>query len=841
ETRCVGLLRFTPSTTIQSHSYIFENLYLYHLFDMAPSSELTPALRERICELHSIGWGYKRIHKRYPWISLGGIRYTIKKEPEASCNEPPPPYDVAISGDSIEASTSARDDGRVDVSISVKQSALSSLLRNPVQLPAGGQPASEALDTIVPLNIVIQIVGSRGDVQPFIALGVRLQAIGHRVRVATHGNFKDFVQQTGLEFYSIGGNPEELMSASKLWVPARRRFMVRNPGIIPHMSTIASGEIGLKRQMIAEMLDGSWRSCIEPDTDTGIPFVADAIIANPPSFAHVHCAQALGVPLHIMFTMPWSPTREFPHPLANIIGSSKDASANNYVSYTMVELLTWSGLADIVNKWRMETLNLEELSLTTAVGIMEAFKVPHTYCWSPALVKKPSDWQQYIDVCGFFIRDPPPYTPPSEILQFLNGGPPPIYIGFGSIVVDDSTALTLTIQASCQQLGIRAIVSKGWSKLGSKIGNTPDILFIDDCPHEWLFKYVTAVVHHGGAGTTACGLLNGCPTAIIPFFGDQPFWASMVAAAGAGPAPIHFKSLTVKRLAEAIQFCMTTDARQAAASIAAMMKREDGVANAVTSFHRHLPWRHLCCDLLPNEHAVWSIDQKGLKISHKALAVLSQHDMIDLRNIKLYRSKQFRVDKKAWNDPLTSTSAALLNTTTAFIKGLGYSTVNPVEGMSQMTSSLVKGSMVEIPMALTEGMRNIPRLYGEKPEKVGPIDGWKDGMKQAGKGFYTGFADGISGFITKPYREAKANGAMGFTKGFAKGSIELFTKPGAAMFGLMAYPSMGIYKSLRKKDVNQAETRILKAQIALWEHTVEQVPISPEEIQTVLSKFQDMA
>lgn len=119
--------------------------------------------------------------------------------------------------------------------------------------------------------------------------------------------------------------------------------MVKNPGIIPKMSTILDGEIGRKRQMIAEILDGCWRSCIEPDPTSKAPFIADAIIANPPSFAHVHLAQTLSVPLHIMFTMPWSPTREFPHPLANIIGSGAQASVHNLMSYSMVEMLTWSG------------------------------------------------------------------------------------------------------------------------------------------------------------------------------------------------------------------------------------------------------------------------------------------------------------------------------------------------------------------------------------------------------------------------------------------------------------------------------------------------------------------
>jgi sterol 3beta-glucosyltransferase len=119
--------------------------------------------------------------------------------------------------------------------------------------------------------------------------------------------------------------------------------MVKNPGIIPKLGTMFSGEISRKRKMIATMLNGCWRSCIEPDPETGVPFVAEAIIANPPSFAHVHCAQALGIPLHIMFTMPWSPTKAFPHPLANIERTNADPRTSNYLSYAMVELMTWQG------------------------------------------------------------------------------------------------------------------------------------------------------------------------------------------------------------------------------------------------------------------------------------------------------------------------------------------------------------------------------------------------------------------------------------------------------------------------------------------------------------------
>lgn len=201
----------------------------------------------------------------------------------------------------------------------------------------------------IPLNIVIQVVGSRGDVQPFVALGNELQRHGHRIRIATHAIFQDFVRQAGLEFYSIGGDPTELMAVSPhcgghlIPMLIRTQYMVKNPGLIPSLGTIREGEIKRKRIMIAEMLKGCWDSCIKPDSSTKASFVAQAIIANPPSFAHVHCAQALGIPLHVMFTMPWSSTRVFPHPLANIKDAGSDPRLANYLSYGMVEWMTWQG------------------------------------------------------------------------------------------------------------------------------------------------------------------------------------------------------------------------------------------------------------------------------------------------------------------------------------------------------------------------------------------------------------------------------------------------------------------------------------------------------------------
>lgn len=168
--------------------------------------------------------------------------------------------------------------------------------------------------------------------------------------------------------------------------------------------------------------------------------------------------------------------------------------------------------------------------------LAQTLKIPFTYCWSPALVPKPIDWAPHIgtldmarytvrydtddiiDVCGFFFRDPPQYSPPNDLAQFLQAGPPPIYIGFGSIVLDNPEKIISIILESVRLTGVRAIISKGWSELAGS--DDENIYWIGDCPHEWLFQHVAAVIHHGGAGTTACGLLNGKPTTIIPFFGE---------------------------------------------------------------------------------------------------------------------------------------------------------------------------------------------------------------------------------------------------------------------------------------------------------------------------------
>ena len=511
------------------------------------------------------------------------------------------------------------------------------------------------------LNIVIMVIGSRGDIQPFIKVGrILKEQHKHRVRVATHPAFKKFVEEDcGLEFFSAGGDPSELMA-----------YMVKNPGLIPSFETIKHGEIGRRREAMAEMFRGFWRACVEP-TDgeegktSGETFVADAIISNPPVMCHAHCAERLGCPLHIMFTFPYTPTQSFPHPLANIKKSNVDESYTNFMSYPLVEMFTWQGLGDLVNNFRIETLGLDPVSTLWAPGQLYRLKVPHTYMWSPGLVPKPHDWGPEIDLAGFVFLDlASSFQPPKDLVEFIEAGDAPVYIGFGSIVVDDPDTFTNLIFGAIKKAGVRALVSKGWGGLGAG-GNVPENVFLlDNVPHDWLFPRCKAVIHHGGAGTTAIGLKCGIPTMIVPFFGDQPFWGAMVAAAKAGAHEcIPYHDLTLDKLSEGIEQCLTENAKANAQRIAdSIVKEGDGAANAVDSFHECLPLgdnKPMRCSVLPDRAAVWQMSNSNLRLSSLAGELLVSCGKTSYDKLDLWRTYRW-TDFQGPGGPITGAGGALL-------------------------------------------------------------------------------------------------------------------------------------------------------------------------------------
>lgn len=433
------------------------------------------------------------------------------------------------------------------------------------------QEPIEAADVhgIPPLHIVMLIVGTRGDVQPFVAIGKRLQEDGHRVRLATHANFKDFVLGAGLEFFPLGGDPKILAG-----------YMVKNKGFLPS----GPSEIPVQRNQLKEIIYSLLPACKDPDPDTMVPFKPDAIIANPPAYGHTHVAESLKVPLQIIFTMPWTPTSEFPHPLSRV----KQPVAYR-LSYQIVDALIWLGIRDMINDFRKKRLNLRRVTYLSG-SYSSPLDVAYAYIWSPHLVPKPKDWGPKIDVVGFCFLDlASTYEPPDSLVKWLEDGEKPIYIGFGSLPVEEPEKMTEIIVKALEITGHRGIINKGWGGLGNLAESKDFVYLLDNCPHDWLFSRCLAVVHHGGAGTTAAGLKAACPTTIVPFFGDQPFWGERVHARGLGPAPIPVEEFSLVKLVDAIRFMLDPKVKEHAVELAKAMENEDGVTGAVKAFYKHFP------------------------------------------------------------------------------------------------------------------------------------------------------------------------------------------------------------------------------------------------------------
>jgi len=253
------------------------------------------------------------------------------------------------------------------------------------------------------------------------------------------------------------------------------------------------------------------------------------------------------------------------------------------------------------------------------------------------LIPKPDDWRSHISISGFFFLPlGKTFTPASELAAFLDAGPPPVYIGFGSIVLDDPNAMTKLIFDAVKKSGQRALVSKGWGGFGAdEIGIPEDVFMLGNVPHDWLFQKVSCVVHHGGAGTTAAGIACGKPTIVVPFFGDQPFWGAMVAKAGAGPDPIHHKQLTADNLAAAITMALQPTTVARAADMAKSISHETGTDSGAESFHRQMDVDKLRCTLSPSRHAAWRVKRTQIRLSPFAVAVLVQEKLLRMDDIKL--------------------------------------------------------------------------------------------------------------------------------------------------------------------------------------------------------------
>jgi len=412
------------------------------------------------------------------------------------------------------------------------------------------------------MQIAILALGSQGDVQPYVALGRGLQAAGHGVRLITHDNYAAFVKSNGLEFWPMHGDVQSAVDSPEL------RALLEKGNFI----AITRHTTALAQQAALRWAQDGLTAC------QGV----DMIVAGVGGLnVAVALAEKLRIPLLQAYVLPFTPTTAFPGVLFPGAVTRLGGLANR-LSHHLVRQIMWQGFRSADSMARQQVLGLPPAPFSGPYNSAAVRGAPILYGFSPSVLPKPADWGENLHVTGYWtLEADPTWTPPPALTAFLESGPPPIYVGFGSMGSRKPEETAHLVLQAVEQTGQRAILLSGWG--GLRAENAPENVFlVDSIPHAWLFPRTAAVVHHGGAGTTAAGLRAGVPSIIIPFFADQPFWGQRVAALGAGPAPIPRKQLSVEGLAGAIRQAVgSAEMRQAVARLGEKIRAEDGIGAAV--------------------------------------------------------------------------------------------------------------------------------------------------------------------------------------------------------------------------------------------------------------------
>ena len=424
------------------------------------------------------------------------------------------------------------------------------------------------------MRIVMLAAGTYGDVPPCVALGLGLQQAGHRVLIATYAEFEDVVTSRGLEFAALRGNPQEQQQQQET-----KAMMASVGNIYSYMRHAMHLHLSYMHGLLVD----SWLACQG----------ADAIIFAINTLGGYHIAEKLGIPCFTFWYHPLNATTAFPHPL--ISARLRLGGALNRLSYTGIEQFVWQFMRPMLNRWRQGTLGLPPLSFTGGapepITSPRGRRLPFLYGYSPSVAPSPPDWQPWQRVTGFWFLDRADgWQPPADLVEFIKGGPPPVCVGFGSMIGDNPTEMTEVVLKALRLAGRRAVLVTGWGGL-SDISVSDDIFKIERVPYDWLFPQTAAVVHHAGVGTLALGLRAGVPTVTVPFTRDELYWGWQVAGMGVGPAPILRTQLTAERLATALR-CATSDEgmRDRVAALGRRIQAEDGVARAVETFHQYLSY-----------------------------------------------------------------------------------------------------------------------------------------------------------------------------------------------------------------------------------------------------------
>lgn len=415
------------------------------------------------------------------------------------------------------------------------------------------------------MNILILTYGTRGDVQPYIALAKEMQHSGHRVTLAASVRFQGFVEKHEIDYAYMN---DDLLSV--IDTDAGKDLLEKSSSIF-----------GMIRQgiRVSKQIKPAQRALLAESWEAAQNTRPDFILFHPKAGGAPHIAEKLGIGCALVTPIPmFVPTRKTSFP---VFPDLKLGEWYNRATYYLVRTITnriWNGY---IKDFR-ETLGLPPLRKYDFLKTASGEDIPVIHAHSEAVVPRPSDWPESAQVAGYFFLDEEErWTPPQDLQDFLNRGTPPVYVGFGSMAGRNPEYLAEIVLEALQKADLRGIIATGWG--GLETADLPDTVFkITSAPHSWLFPKMAAVVHHGGAGTTAAGLRAGKPSVITPFFGDQPFWGKRVYDLGAGPKPIMRKKLNADSLADAMSQAATDRMMiDRAVKIGETIRKENGVKTAV--------------------------------------------------------------------------------------------------------------------------------------------------------------------------------------------------------------------------------------------------------------------
>ncbi|KQN72622.1 glycosyltransferase [Devosia sp. Leaf64] len=411
-------------------------------------------------------------------------------------------------------------------------------------------------------RIALVTIGTQGDVQPYIALSLALQERGYSVVIGANEDFEGLVTGYGIEFHSLGPSIQAFLKETRFENAMNSSMLINGPWFLKQ-----------GQQIIDTAARAAWRMCQG----------TDAIIVNMNTSFGIDIAEALKIPAIMTALQPLNSTSEFPlsmYYVADDLGPTL-----NKLSYTAATMQqAYMNLPR--NRLRRELMGLEARNMGGVFTNTDGSYLTTLYAYSAAVSPRPRDWPKTALVTGYWnLRDRSNWEPTPEFEAFLSAGEAPVYIGFGSMPFG-AERNTRILKEAVALWGGRAVVARGWGGIDPR--DLPDTIFpIEKAPHDRLFRYVSAVVHHGGAGTTSAGLHLGRPTFIVPQAIDQPYWGRRVYELGCGPKPIRLRKLTAESLAEALADLNSNDSyRRNAALVAEQLRSEDGTDKAIKVIER---------------------------------------------------------------------------------------------------------------------------------------------------------------------------------------------------------------------------------------------------------------